>query len=191
MNSGRVYSTVGFHSYRVPVNSGRSWVPFFVGGRGRKTFCQPTVNYYRQVCWFTGKNCWRGTLSTTGPLSWKVVRTRFRKYLLSAGLEEQGLTVHSIRHAAATHLLAHGAGVRYVQELLGHRSLKTTQIYTRPDVENIKAVYRTHHPRENRYYREPDEEYLKAVFALREDLLSGIEERKRKRERGEKQQRKE
>ena len=74
--------------------------------------------------------------------------------------------MHSIRHAAATHLLAHGADLRYVQELLGHESIETTVGYTREQVENLKRIYRRYHPRENGLYREVDEEYRGRVGKL-------------------------
>jgi hypothetical protein len=108
---------------------------------------------------------------------------RFRKYLEETDLKGKDYTLHSIRHATATHLLSHGTDIRYIQELLGHESIQTTQVYTRPCDEDIKRIYKCYHPRENEYYREVDSEYLKAVCQLKNDIIRQRKEEERKKRR--------
>jgi site-specific recombinase XerD len=105
-------------------------------------------------------------LGARGRMSARSLRARFRHHLVNAGLEDKGLSPHSIRHATATHLLAHGADLRYVQELLGHQSIETTVLYTNEALENLKRIYKTHHPRENALWREVDEEYRRRAARL-------------------------
>jgi site-specific recombinase XerD len=90
----------------------------------------------------------------------------FKELLKAAGLERPGLTPHSLRHACATHLLAHGADLRYVQELLGHKSVETTVRYTNEDTENLRKRYLRAHPRENEHRVLVDEAYRAALEAL-------------------------
>ena len=72
-----------------------------------------------------------------------------RKYAALAGIKEE-VSPHSLRHSCATHMLVHGADLRIVQELLGHASVSTTQIYTKVDDELLVSVYRESHPRAER-----------------------------------------
>ncbi|MGO8694008.1 MAG: tyrosine-type recombinase/integrase [Rectinemataceae bacterium] len=74
-----------------------------------------------------------------------------KELMRRSGLDREGLSVHALRHACATHLLAHGADLRYVQELLGHSSVQTTVRYTQENIENLRRCYLRAHPRENEH----------------------------------------
>jgi integrase/recombinase XerC len=79
-------------------------------------------------------------------LTTRSVGRLLEKYLRETGLDRR-TTPHTLRHSFATHLLDRGADIRSVQELLGHRSLVTTQIYTHVSTANLRAAYEKAHPR--------------------------------------------
>ncbi len=81
-----------------------------------------------------------------GPLTPRSVERLMKKYLIAANLNSDR-SPHALRHSFATHLLDAGADLRSVQELLGHASLSTTQIYTHVSIERLKEVYEKSHPR--------------------------------------------
>jgi tyrosine recombinase XerC len=79
-------------------------------------------------------------------LSTRSVRRKLDKYLLEAGLD-LSVSPHTLRHSFATHMLRRGADLRSVQEMLGHQSLSTTQIYTHVSGEDVREAFDDAHPR--------------------------------------------
>jgi integrase/recombinase XerC len=79
-------------------------------------------------------------------LSSRSVRRKLDKYLRESGLDPT-ISPHTLRHSFATHLLDNGADLRSVQELLGHQSLSTTQVYTHLTTDRMREAYDKAHPR--------------------------------------------
>ena len=80
------------------------------------------------------------------PLRREAIWELIKKYALMAGIKKE-ISPHSLRHSFATHLLANGADLRLVQEMLGHASINTTQIYTHVDAKRLKEIHKKFHPR--------------------------------------------
>jgi len=125
-----------------------------VTGKGDKTRLVPllpaaldAVRRYRQLCpWHLGDDdvLFRGVRG--GPLQPAIVQREMRTLRSALGLPESA-TPHALRHSFATHLLAAGGDLRSIQELLGHASLSTTQLYTGVDTSRLLEAYQKAHPR--------------------------------------------
>lgn len=125
-----------------------------ITGKGNKTRLVPllpivfeAVEKYRTLCPFhldEGEPLFRGARG--GKLQPAIIQRAMQKLRSAFGLPETA-TPHALRHSFATHLLAGGGDLRTIQELLGHASLSTTQVYTGVDASRLLEVYDRAHPR--------------------------------------------
>ncbi|ODP37673.1 tyrosine recombinase XerC [Sphingomonas turrisvirgatae] len=125
-----------------------------VTGKRNKTRIVPLLPQVRHAIDDYVRRCPYGTAPTEalfrgargGPLSPAIIRRAVRAARVRLGLPPR-TTPHALRHSFATHLLGRGADLRALQELLGHASLSSTQIYTAVDAAHLLDVYRNAHPR--------------------------------------------
>lgn len=125
-----------------------------VTGKGRKTrtvvllpAVREAIAHYLKLCPYAPSRemaLFRGARG--GPLNDAVLRRTLRMARTALGLPDSA-TPHALRHSFATHLLARGADLRTIQELLGHANLASTQIYTSVDTAHLLDVYKSAHPR--------------------------------------------
>jgi integrase/recombinase XerD len=85
--------------------------------------------------------------SRSGPITRQGIDLIVHKRALLVGIDRKRISAHVFRHSCATHMLAHGADIRVVQELLGHASIATTQLYTAVSVTTLQREYENAHPR--------------------------------------------
>ena len=125
-----------------------------VNGKGNKTRMVPVLQNVLQLIADYAKMCPHplppeGAMfvgARGGPLSPRIIQLTMERLRGALGLPDSA-TPHALRHSFATHLLTRGGDLRAIQELLGHASLSTTQIYTGIDTERLFEVYKTAHPR--------------------------------------------
>ena len=128
--------------------------PLVITGKGNKTRIVPVlpaaraaIDTYRELCPFAlaeNQPMFRGVKG--GPLNARNIQLLIERLRGALGLPDTA-TPHALRHSFATHLLSNGADLRVIQELLGHASLSTTQVYTEVNRAHLLEQYRKAHPR--------------------------------------------
>jgi integrase/recombinase XerC len=145
----RVAEALGLTGAALPLGESLS-----VLGKRSKTRIVPllapvrsAIEHYLELCPYAparDEPLFRGARG--GPLNGEMIRRAVRRARAQLGLSDR-TTPHALRHSFATHLLGRGADLRSLQELLGHASLSSTQIYTAVDAAHLLDVYRNAHPR--------------------------------------------
>ena len=116
-----------------------------IGGRAKRFLNDYLVNTRHKLIKKTSSSS--VFVSRNGkPLTRAMINNILKKWCLVSGITKS-VSPHTLRHSFATHLLEGGADLRFVQALLGHSDISTTQIYTHLDKHHLKEIYKTHHPR--------------------------------------------
>ena len=116
-----------------------------IGGRAKRLLNDYLVNSRHKLIKKTSSSF--VFVSRNGKqLTRAMINNILKKWSLNSGIKKP-ISPHTLRHSFATHLLEGGADLRFVQALLGHSDITTTQIYTHLDKHHIKQVYKSHHPR--------------------------------------------
>lgn len=100
------------------------------------------------------------------PMRPQEVSRRFSTLLKQFGMDGIGRSTHAVRHSTATHLLDHGASIRHVQELLGHKNIENTARYTQIQTTGLQKIYRKYHPGEHELFEAIDEAYRERFVLL-------------------------
>ena len=147
----RISEALGLKRAEAPADAATAIRVVGKGGRERVVPVLPAVvravGDYLALCPFVlqpEEPLFRGVRG--GPLSPRIIQKATERLRSALGLEPSA-TPHALRHSFATHLLGRGGDLRTIQELLGHASLSTTQIYTKIDSERLLEAYRSAHPR--------------------------------------------
>src|ERR1700744_4750780 len=148
----RISEALGLKRHEVPLPGAGDVI--VVTGKGNKTRMVPVLRNVLQLIQDYVAMCpyplpQEGPIfvgARGGPLKARIIPLAMERLRAALGLPDSA-TPHALRHSFATHLLSRGGDLRGIQELLGHASLSTTQIYTGIDSERLLEVYRTAHPR--------------------------------------------
>ena len=116
------------------------WLKKYLGIRNELLFLKKSQKYKTNNFLFLNKF---GSKLTT-----RSIRNILKQNLIKSGIKKK-ISPHDLRHSFATHLLQEGAGIREIQELLGHENISTTQIYTHLNIKKLKSDYNKFHPRAN------------------------------------------
>ncbi|MET0278837.1 MAG: tyrosine recombinase XerC [Pseudorhodoplanes sp.] len=148
----RISEALGFRRADVPIpGQGDTLI---VNGKGNKTRMVPVLpqvlalvaDYVEQCPYYLSDDGPLFVGAKGGPLSPRIIQLTMERLRGALGLPDTA-TPHALRHSFATHLLSRGGDLRAIQELLGHASLSTTQIYTAVDTERLLDAYKAAHPR--------------------------------------------